>query len=177
MALMGLFDPFTTAAKLSDCICPVLKSEDRGEDAWSGTCCVWPGSSVPHIECCKDGAQASVVVLNGFPTESFPTPLTGPKNCGMHTWATVYEITVLRCVPAKLDCNCDCKEQAAARILGDVRAVLQGIMCCFVSDNDDDCAQFVFNGWRLLNNRGGCGGMVATVTVETDSICCPPPAE
>lgn len=172
---MGLFDPFTTAANLADCICPVLKSEDRGEDAWSGSCCVWPGSSVPSINCCENGGQLSVVVLNGFPTESFPIPLSIPKNCGTMNWATVYEVKVTRCVPVKLDCDCECKEQAAARILGDLQAVLQGIVCCFTQPDDDDCAQFVINGYRILPALGGCSGVVATVTAETDSICCPPP--
>lgn len=174
---MGILDPFTTAANLSDCICAVLKSEDRGEDSWVGDCCVWPGASVPNLKCCDDGGQLSVVVLNGYPTESFPSQMTRPSNCGMHSWATIYEVKVTRCVPTKLNCDCNCKERAAARILGDLRAVLQGIECCFKADGEDDCAQHIVTSWRLLNNSGGCGGLVATVTAETDSICCPPPAE
>lgn len=172
---MSRFDPFLTAARLVDCVCPRLKDPARGEDAWVGECCVWPGSHASLVDCCDDGGQLSVVAINGFPTTSFPSPATVVQSCGpvTNTWATVYELKVTRCVPTGLDCDCDCKEAAAARIMGDLKAVLEGVACCFVEDPDDDCAQFTINGWRLLAPEGGCSGVAVTITVESDAICCP----
>lgn len=174
---MGLLDPFTTATKLTDCICPVLKSEDREEDAWTGHCCVWPGNSSSLASCCESGGSLSVNVVNGWPTTTFPNQEARPWKCNMLSWATVYEIKVNRCVGFTTDdCDCECKERGAYRVLGDLRAVLQGIVCCFSADDDiDTCAQYVINGWQILPAEGGCSGVQVTVTVETDPICCPPP--
>lgn len=181
---MARFDPFSVAANLVDCVCAYLKSEDRDEeDRWDGDCCVYPGgSTAPSLptNCCEGKFLLTVAVTNGFPTESFPTQSSRAPECGhsLLSMATVYEIKATRCVGIPgLECGCDCREKNANRLLGDLQAMLQGIACCFEPSGSDDCARYVLNSWRLLENNGGCSGVTATITAESDAICCPPDAE
>lgn len=176
---MARFDPFKTAADLVDCVCAVLKSPDRPEaDRWAGDCCVWPGGGrVPSQQCCDGKGQLSVRVQNGYPTNSFPAQTVSAPECGSGTlsMATVYELKSTRCVGADpMDCDCTCKETNAARLLGDLQAILQGINCCFEPSDADDCTRYVLNSWQLLEPSGGCSGVVVSVTVESDGLCCPP---
>lgn len=172
---MALFAPFDTAARLVDCVCAVLSSEDRPEsERWAGTCGVWPGNRAAVVDCCENGGQLTVNVVNGYPTTSFPSPSTAPvSNVQPVSWATVYEIKATRCIPTDVKTPTEDYEAAAAAILNDLHAILQGIVCCFVESDDDDCAQYVINTWSILPPQGGCSGVVASVTVESDAICCP----
>lgn len=177
---MTAFDPFAIAALLTDCICPQLKDVSRGEQAWAGECCIFPGPGpVPWENCCDTGAQMTITILPGFPTTTFPNQdARAVTGCGARSQAVPFEITVLRCVCIASDdegtpCTCAQREQDAANLLGDLKAVLAGISCCFQSDDFEDTS-WILNGWRLLAPAGGCAGVVATVTVELDSPCCTP---
>lgn len=175
---MALFNPFGVAANLVDCLCAALKSEDRDEeDRWDGSCCIWPGGGrVPSVECCEGRGQLSVRVQNGYPTTNFPTQSSTAPECGasLLSMATVYEVKATRCVGLSTGCDCDCLELNAARLLGDLQAMLQGVACCFEPSGSDDCTRYVLNSWQLLEPTGGCSGVVMSITVESDGICCPP---
>lgn len=170
------FDPFAIAADLAQCICKALKDEARGEDVWAGDCCVRPGSQVAWDVCEQGGGQAWVVLLNGFPTTNFPIqdPTTSTTICtdGVVSLALNFEVGVIRGVCLD-NCDCDTAEANAAKIFGDLKAMLNGVNCCFGAA-DDDCDK----GWRLnffemLGPQGGCSGVKINIAVNTDYPCCP----
>lgn len=179
---MTAFDPFAVASQLIDCICAQLKDAGRSDEArWAddAECCIRPGAGPAAWEdCCK--GQLTITLLPGFPTNTFPNQDTTPMNgCGAPTQTVSFEITALRCVCVSMDddgrvpCTCEKREQDAANIMSDLTAVLAGISCCFESDDFED-TEWVLSGWRLVGPDGGCGGVVATLSVELDSPCCTP---
>jgi hypothetical protein len=170
------FDPMAIAADLSDCICAALKDEARGTDVWAGTCCVRPGSSVPWDSCCDDGGQAWVVMTTGYPTTAFPTqnPTTPETSCsGLVSLAVNFEIGVLRCVPMDMG-DCDTSEESAAKLFGDLQALLLGVNCCFsAAEDEDEGLGWRLNGFEMLGPLGGCGGAKINIVVHTEYPCCP----
>jgi hypothetical protein len=177
---MATFDPFLTAAKISDCVCDALKSVDRDpEERWQGDCCVFPGGGTPaSLQCCDGKGLLSVNVQSGYPTTRFPQQDPGGIGCDslvMKNMATVYTLKATRCVGLpSLECGCECREKNASYLINDLKAILTGISCCFdPNDSDHDCAQYVLNSWTLLPPLGGCSGVVVQITVESDGVCCP----
>lgn len=170
------FDPFTIAADLAQCICQALKHEDRGDNVWSGNCCVRPGSQVAWDSCCEDGGQAWVVLQSGFPTVTFPIldTATSETTCsdGVVSLGLVFEIGVLRCATSG---NCDAAEEEAAKILDDLKAALRGLNCCFSAATDDCDKGWRLNGFEMVGPLGGCAGFTINITVNTNYPCCPAP--
>jgi hypothetical protein len=178
---MAKFDPFLTAAKIVDCVCAALKSDDRDlEERWQGDCCVFPGGGTPaSVQCCEGRGLLSVNVQSGYPTTRFPQQdpggIGGCDSPALKNMATLYTVKATRCVGLpSIECGCDCREKNAAYLLGDLKAILAGISCCFdPNDNEHDCAQYVLGTWSLLPPLGGCSGVVVPITVESDGACCP----
>lgn len=170
------FDPMAVAADLADCVCAALKDEDRGDDVWAGDCCVRPGASVAWDSCCEGGGQAWVVLKDGYPTTSFPTPdsNTSETHCskGVISLAVRFEIGVLRCVCWD-QCDCDTAESNAAKLFGDLQAMLRGLNCCFGAAQDDCDLGWRLNGFEMLGPLGGCGGSKLDIVVHMNYPCCP----
>lgn len=168
-------DIMATAQSISECVCAALR--DTGD--WVGTCCVYPGASVPWDSCCEKGGQAWVAMLAGYPTRRFPAQdaTSGITRCtDGHTLAVRFEVGVLRC--ACVD-NCDCtkREQNAALVFGDLEAVLAGLSCCFAEESTSACGDL---DWRLLNfnltgPQGGCVGSRVEIVVNLPAPCCSTP--
>lgn len=180
MALM--FDPFVTASAIADCVCANLKDPARGADVWSGDCCIIPGASASWDKCCENAGTMWVSMLSGHPTQSFPTPAGFPlSTCGSSgaNQAVEFEVGVVRCVCAMLEdgseCGCDQREVDAARVMGDLQAVLSGLSCCFAdSAQNSVCGRtWQLNSWRSIGRLGGCAGIVVNILVEVDGVCCP----
>lgn len=172
------WDPMTIASQLMACVCAELEAP-RGEETtpgWEGTCCVRPGGDVPWDSCCEGGGQAWVVLKSGYPTTNFPVgDTTGSTVCGnLTSIAAVFEVGVLRCVCFDL-CDCDTSEDNAAKVFGDMTAVLRGINCCLADTTDDDCGDIGWrmNGFEMLGPKGGCGGSKFDVVVNMNYPCCP----
>lgn len=173
------FDPFSIAADLADCVCAALKDTAREETAWAGDCCVHPGSQVAWDSCCEGGGQAWVALQSGFPTTTFPIldTATSETTCttGIVSLGLVFEIGVLRCVNSEV--NCDQFEADAAAILDDLKAVLNGLNCCFTAATDDCDRGWRLNSFEMVGPEGGCAGVKISITVNTSYPCCPTPSE
>lgn len=180
-----MFDPFAIAMQISDCVCVALKDPARGAEVWSGDCCIIAGGSGSWDNCCESAGTMWVAMVGGYPTNAFPaqarTPLT---NCiGTATSQAVdFEIGVVRCVCTMQedgsDCGCEQRERDAHAVMGDLSAVLSALACCFddsVSSNSVCDSPWILNSWRSLGRMGGCAGIAVSITLETDSICCPAP--
>lgn len=172
------FDPFAIAADIAQCICAALKDEERGDDVWAGECCVRAGSEVPWDNCDENGGQAWVVLKSGFPTTTFPIidATTSETTCssGIVSLGLNFEIGVLRCVATGL-CDCDSAEADAAKIFGDLKAVLNALNCCFTASDDDCDRGWRLNGFETLGPMGGCSGVKLNIVVNTNYPCCPTP--
>lgn len=172
------FDPFAIAADIAQCICQALKDPARGDDIWAGECCVRPGNEVSWDSCCENGGQAWVVLKSGYPTTSFPVidTSTSETTCtsGIVSLGLNFEIGVLRCVCNDL-CDCDVAEDSAAKIFGDLKAVLNGLNCCFGAADDGCDRGWRLNGFETAGPMGGCGGVKVNIVVNTNYPCCPPP--
>lgn len=166
---MGTWDPFATAARILDCVCSTLKDSDRGTQVWKGSCCVWPGAQVALDECCKDGGQLSIVLVNGYPSKRFPAQDATPTTCP-GTLAAVYQLQVTRCVADAVQ-DCDQKEKDASLIMADLVAMIRGINCCF--RDEDTCGEFVLNSFKTFGPEGGCSGSIVDITVQESYPCCP----
>lgn len=162
---MVTWDPFATAARILDCVCSALKSS-----GWKGNCCVWPGAQVALDECCKDGGQLSIVLVNGYPSSRFPAQDATPTTCNGKTLATVFQLQVTRCVSDSVN-DCDGKERDAALIMSDLVAMIKGINCCF--RDEDTCGEWVLNSFKTFGPEGGCGGSIVDITVQEAYPCCP----
>lgn len=179
---MTAFDPFAVATGLIDCICAQLKDAGRPDEArWSenAECCVRPGAGPAAWENCCEG-QLTITLLPGFPTTAFPIQDLRPMSgCGARNQAVAFEITALRCAcvsasdDGRVPCTCEQREQDAANVMSDLKAVLAGISCCFTSEEFEDL-DWINNGWRLVGPEGGCAGVIAVITVELPSPCCTP---
>lgn len=167
------FDPFAIAADLAQCVCTALKAESRGEDVWTGECCVRPGSQVAWDSCCEGGGQAWVVMLTGFPTTRFPLQdgATADPNCGVISFGLNFEVGVLRCASGSTEC--DTMEAEAAKAFGDLQALLIGLNCCFGAADEDGDRGWRLNSVAMVGPEGGCVGSKITITVNTEYPCCP----
>lgn len=168
---------FNRAAALADCACTELKDPARGEEVWEGDCCVWPGANAAWIDCCEGRGQLSVNVVNGLPNPDAPGAsglggLNKTHRCGIGTQNVLYEVKVLRCAGAD-SCGCDCREEAASRLLGDIQAILRGVRCCLVqAAQEDDCEDWAITGWRTEGPSGGCVAGIVSVSVQEPFPCC-----
>lgn len=165
-----------TLGNLADCICDALKA-DRGSAAlnWDGVCCIQPGSQVAFDHCCEgEGGQAWVMASGGYLTNSFPTPAqaTDPRCNNGYSQAVRIEVGAIRCVCYD-GCSCEAKEQNAEMVLGDLRALIQGISCCFTNDDGDGDTGWWIERWELIGPDGGCGGAKISLLVEQPLPCCP----
>lgn len=176
------FNPFDVAGQIADCICAQLTDPARGEDVWAGDCCVVAGAGAAWDNCCEGLGTAYIALLSGYPTNSFPASLGMPSPCtglGGPNQAATFEIGVMRCVCTMLEdgspCLCETKERDAARVMGDLNAVLVGLNCCFADalEGRDECSRWMLNSWRSVGPMGGCAGIIVSVTIELDSPCCP----
>lgn len=168
------------AAQLSDCICTALRAANHPADAngrqnnWDGDCCILPGSRVAYDSCCDGHGQAWVVLGDGFLTDRYPNPDSGiPAPCKNDSVSQTIEVGVLRCVGA-LDGGCDAKEQSALDVMIDFQALLQGVVCCFWDEQEEDCGSIEGIRWRFIGPEGGCAGSAITFTVRANTPCCPP---
>lgn len=167
------------ASKLSDCICTALREAVHPADLegvqhpWDGDCCIWPGSQVAYDTCCENAGQAWVVFQNGWLTDSFPRQDSGgpPAPCRTDSVAQTIEVGVLRCVGVE-SCGCDCREQSALDVFIDFQALLQGVLCCFYDEMEEECSSVSGIKWRFIGPEGGCAGSAITFTVQADTPCC-----
>lgn len=155
---------FERAMSLAECICAALTDEARGEDVWAGDCCVWPGGNVPWDNCCEGRGQAWVSILTGAPKAGPATP-----NCITGSQDVIYEIGAIRCVGLGLNCDCDCMEIGARRVMGDLEAIIKAVACCF---DPDVCDMPNILSWETVR-QAGCAGVKVRVSIGNDfSVCC-----
>lgn len=160
--------------RLAECVCEQLRHADRGEDAFTGDCCVMPGSTVPWDSCgCEDGkkdGRAWVSVVSGAPDESQQEA----AGCITGTHDIVYQLGVLRCVPVGPGCGCECEEISSRKILGDLQALLKAAFCCFRNETGQNefCEQPTISSWRTVGPEGGCAGVVVDIKIPTSSGAC-----
>lgn len=172
-------DLVSMTTSLAECICASLKAAEHPEDAngvannWDGDCCIWPGSQVAYDTCCEGRGQAWVVLQNGWLTDNYPRPESGRSApCKVNSVAQTIEVGVLRCV-GTMECGCTCKEQGALDVTIDFQALLQGVLCCFFDQEEEDCGSVQGIKWRFIGPEGGCAGSAITFTIQADTPCCP----
>jgi hypothetical protein len=174
------------AERLLACLCQRLATTMAGPVC---RCCLAVGPIPPADVCCQcsDGmGQASVSVVNTYPTTNFPRPgvteeRRGFGPCGSFTWAAELALVVYRCVSAPGEDgappSCADQELDVRRLLDDARAMREAVSCCDWRGPASRPARISAGSWAPLPIQGGCGGGQMTVVVEAGGNCCPPDEE
>jgi hypothetical protein len=161
---------------LLDCMCDALAVQ-----GWEGDCCL--AAVEPSFVNCCDGADEDGVggggawgrLVRAYPSSRFPAE---DGNAGLLTecsqamqWALVIELGATRCICYEL-CDCAVRAQNATRVLEDMEAALQGVLCCFTSGACRGI-EFQVQSIQPTNGRGGCGGFKIQIVRQYTMTCCP----
>ena len=123
----------------------------------------------------RETGQLSTPGLNG-------TGVRDLRNCAMpQVTAVELLVTLWRCAPLPTDQGCPPTmaelDARAMQMHADMRAVQQGILCCYAGTAPEQRhgRRYVVGQTLSLGPQGGCAGFQATVTAALDDcIPCPP---
>ncbi len=163
---------------LLDCMCDALAVQ-----GWEGDCCL-AAAEPSFVNCCEDadeegnggGGGAWGRLVRAYPSSRFPAE---DGSAGLLTectptmqWALVVELGATRCICYEL-CDCGVRAQNATKVLNDMEAALQGLLCCF-SNGPCRGTEYQVQSIVPTNGRGGCGGFKIQLVRQYTMTCCPP---
>lgn len=171
MIPMDLERIFHVGQVLLDCACSWLAATPAG---CPDRRCLVPGVEIAAEDCCDQGGQLSVNVVNVFPSTVFPIPDAGsPSNCDVPYDVVSYNIQVLRCSPVGNEHqapNCNDLSDAALRTMVDLNTVRNAVRCCL--KDQESVSPIAGNGYRwtfgdhlTVGPEGACAGSNLLVLV------------
>ncbi len=134
-----------------------------------------PGQSVAWDNCCEDGGQLYVRVVEVFPTggttAAFPS-IDTQQQCGVSMLAAQIAVGVIRCAHTiDDDGNPPSAAEMTADALGttaDMTILLDAIQCCFGPQQK----HFKVSNWTPQGVRGGCVGGEWNLYVAVGPCAC-----
>lgn len=146
-------------------------------DVPAGRVFLAPGTTVPWDDCCENGGQLYVRVVEAYPTAgpgaNFPG-IDAQQQCGVNLLAAQLAVGVIRCAHTiDDDGNPPSVEEVTVDALKttlDMSILLNAITCCFGPKRK----HFKVNNWTPQGVQGGCVGGEWTLFVAISPCACLP---